>query len=245
MDFSAQILAHSDKLDAFARRNEARDLGSAVRKAPRRGGRAAQARRVTDAIIIGILLVLGLLAVGLFAETVGLTGIFILLGAMLAAVLAIGFWPRAASRPLPAYREDMSNTAVVQRLGALLDRHRASLPPPAGQRVDAMVRQLPLLEKQMARLDPIDPLAQDARRLVGQHIPELIDRYDRLPRQYRSERDGEGMSMDDRLVSGLDAARVALDDLERRLSRQDMDGLQAQSRFLESRYTDGELGSGA
>jgi hypothetical protein len=243
MDFSAQILAHSDKLDAFAQRDRTADLGSAVRKAPRRGT-AARARRITDTAMILVLLLAGMLVAALFVETIGITGIFIVLAAMLAAILAIGFLPRAAARPVPAYREDMPNDAVVKRLATLLGRHRAGLPPAAGQRVDAMFRQLPLLEKQLAALDPIDPLAQDARRLVGQHIPELIDRYERVPPQYRSERDGEGMSMDDRLVSGLDAARVALEDLERRLSRQDMDGLQTQSRFLESRYKD-DLGTGA
>lgn len=244
MDFSSQLLAHSDKLDAFARRDEGRDLGSAVRPKAKRGT-AARARRITDTAMIIVLLVVGLLVAGLFVDTIGTTGLFIAVGAMLAAILAIGFWPRAATKPVPPYREDMPNDAVVQRLQRLLGRHRGGLPPAAGQRVDAMFRQLPLLEKQLAPLDPLDPLAQDARRLVGEHIPELIDRYERVPQQYRRERDGEGMSMDDRLVSGLDAARVALDDLERRLSRQDMDGLQTQSRFLESRYKDGELGGGA
>lgn len=244
MDVTSQILAHSDKLAAFARRDETRDLGSAVRRNPRRGT-ASRARRITDAAMLATLVVVGLLIAGLFFETIGVTGILITLVAMGAAILAIGLRPRAASRPVPAYREDMPNNAVVQRLGTLLGRHRAGLPAPAGQRVDAMVRQLPLLEKQLSGLDPLDPLAQDARRLVGEHIPELIDRYWRVPEQYRRERDGEGMSMDDRLVSGLDAARVALDDLERRLSRQDIDGFQTQSRFLESRYKDGELGGGA
>lgn len=243
MDHGAQILAHADKFEAFARRDDMRDLGSAVRRGGKRGT-TARARRITDSAMLLVLLIVVLIVAGLFVETIGVTGILVTLAVMLAGIMTVGFWPRAATRPIPPYREDMPSDAVARRLATLLGRQRAALPPAAGQRVDAMFRQLPLLEKQLATLDPLAPLAQDARRLMGEHIPELIDRYERVPPQYRRERDGEGMSMDDRLVSGLDAARVALDDLERQLARQDVDGFQTQSRFLESRYKDGELGGG-
>ena len=101
-----------------------------------------------------------------------------------------------------------------------------------------------MLEHQLAELNPLDPLAQDARRLVGQHLPDLITRYERVPQQYRRERDGDGMSVDERLVSGLDAARNAIDDLGRQLSRQEVNEFETQGRFIESRYRDDELGTG-
>ena len=133
----------------------------------------------------------------------------------------------------------------MQRLGTLLTRHRGQLPPAAGQRADAIAAQLPMLEKQLAELNPLDPLAQDARRLVGQHLPDLITRYERVPLQYRRERESDGgMSVDERLVSGLDAARNAIDDLGRQLSRQEVNEFETQGRFLESRYRDDELGTG-
>ena len=31
----------------------------------------------------------------------------------------------------------------------------------------------------------LDPLAQDARRLLGKHLPDLLDRYERVPGEYR------------------------------------------------------------
>ena len=67
----------------------------------------------------------------------------------------------------------------------------------------------------------LDPLAQDARRLMGKHLPELIERYERVPAAYRRERDGEGLTVDERLVQGLDAAKTALDDLGRKLAHED------------------------
>ena len=139
----------------------------------------------------------------------------------------------------------MPNQAVVQRLDSLLVRKRAALPAPAARRIDAISQQLPLLESRLAETQLLDPLAQDARRLMGKHLPELIERYERVPAAYRAERDGEGLTVDERLVQGLDAAKAALDELGRKLAREDMDAFETQGRFIESRYReDGGIKSG-
>jgi hypothetical protein len=244
MDYSSEIVAHSDRFAQFAQRDDTRDLGTMVR--PRRGktGTAAMARKITHIGIAVAVVLVGMVVLGLVIDGIGLTGLFVALALMLGAILVIGFMPSPAARPVAPYKEEMSNQAVVQRLGTLLTRHRAQLPPAAGQRADAIAAQLPMLEKQLADLNPLDPLAQDARRLVGQHLPDLITRYERVPPQYRRERDGDGMSVDERLVSGLDAARNAIDDLGRQLSRQEVNEFETQGRFLESRYRDDELGTG-
>ena len=80
----------------------------------------------------------------------------------------------------------MPNQAVVQRLDSLLVRKRAALPAPAARRIDAISAQLPLLESRLAETAILDPLAQDARRLMGKHLPELIERYERVPAAYRA-----------------------------------------------------------
>ena len=53
------------------------------------------------------------------------------------------------------------------------------------------------------------------------------------------------MSVDQRLVAGLDAARVALDDLGRQLAKDERDAFETQGRFIESRYRDGGPQPGA
>ena len=53
------------------------------------------------------------------------------------------------------------------------------------------------------------------------------------------------MSVDERLVAGLDAARLALDELGAKLSKQDIDAFETQGRFIESRYKDGGVGDGS
>jgi len=213
------------------------------RAAPPRKGSTAWARRIaTAAIAIGLVMA-ATVVIGVVVDGIGLGGFVLSLLAMAAA----GFFflmPRR-ERPIVDYKEDMPNQAVVQRLDSLLVRKRAALPAPAARRIDAISQQLPLLESRLAETQLLDPLAQDARRLMGKHLPELIERYERVPAAYRAERDGEGLTVDERLVQGLDAANAALDELGRKLAREDMDAFETQGRFIESRYReDGGIKSG-
>lgn len=246
MDYS-EIVRVTSSFDAFQHRDDTRDLGSAVRKRRKRGT-VAVARRLTNVGLAIAALIFATIAFGLVVGPIGLSGLFFVVIAMVVlAVVGLGVAPALAARerPVEPFKEDMPNKAVVQRLGSLLSRHRTALPPAAGSRVDAIGAQLPMLESQLATLDPLNPLAQDARRLMGQHLPDLITRYEAVPVQYRRERDGEGMSVDQRLVAGLDAARVALDDLGRQLAKDERDAFETQGRFIESRYRDGGPQPGA
>jgi hypothetical protein len=212
------------------------DRGGAAQAARRREmarGVASVARRVSNiGMALGALIV-ATLVFGFF-QPIGINGIFIVTALMLLSIILFSLWP--GEKPIVDYKEDMPNKAVVQRLDSLLARRRGDLPSAATRSVDAISRQLPLLENRLAETNILDPLAQDARRLMGKHLPELIERYERVPAQYRAERDAEGKSVDDRLVAGLDAAKTALDDLGRKLAREDVNAFETQGRFIESRY---------
>jgi len=219
------------------------DRGAASRQAQVRAlsrSTSALARKIaTVAIALG-LLIAATIAFGLIVGPIGLGGLAMVVGLAIAAVGVLLFFGR--DKPIVDFKEDMPNQAVVQRLDNLLVRKRAALPAPAARRIDAISQQLPLLESRLGQTETLDPLAQDARRLMGRHLPELIERYERVPAEYRSERDGEGLTVDERLVQGLDAAKTALDDLGRKLAREDMDAFEVQGRFIESRYKeDGSL----
>lgn len=193
---------------------------------------------IQKAVSIGIVLVLamvGMTVAGLVLGGIGLGGFFSIVLATLAIMAVIAFW-RPREKPVPAYQDNMTNSAVVRRLGDLIARKRHLLPPAAARRADAISAQLPMLESQLADMAVLDPLAQDARRLLGRHLPDLIDRYERVPAEYRAERDAEGLNVDERLVQGLDAATGAIDELGRKLARDDVDAFQTQGRFLEDRY---------
>jgi hypothetical protein len=72
------------------------------------------------------------------------------------------------------------------------------------------------------------------------HLPGLIDRYANVPSAYRNEQDGEGKTVDERLVESLAAARTALGEVSEQLARHDISAFETQGRFIKSRY--GEQG---
>ena len=234
---------HSRQVDqVIARFDEVRgriDRTAAARDAQLRvqsRGIAAMGRKLANiGMALGVLIA-ATLVFGLVVGPIGLTGLFVVGALMFLALVLFSVWP--VERPIVEYKEDMPNQAVVRRLDNMLVRKRAALPAPAASRVDAISAQLPLLESRLAETEILDPLAQDARRLMGKHLPELIERYERVPPAYRGELDGEGMTVDERLVAGLDAARTALDELGRKLAHEDLTAFETKGRFIESRYKD-------
>jgi hypothetical protein len=206
------------------RRYYGRAMGSVVR------------RVATMGMAIG-LLVVATIGFGLIVGPIGWTGLFLVGLATLAILLLFSFWPPAELKRV-VYSEQLPTRAVVRQLEGMLVRRRAALPAPAARQADAIGAQLPLLESRLAEVDPLDPLAQDARRLMGKHLPDLIERYERIPADYRRQTDGEGLTADQRLVASLDAARQALGEIGDRLVQGDRQAFETQGRFIESRYRD-------
>jgi hypothetical protein len=230
------LVTRLDGKTPAAREGLRRDYGRTARSV---GKRLANIGMAVAALIVATI------GFGLFVGPIGWTGLFVVAMAMMCILVFFSAWPTDREPKRVEYSEQLPTKAVVQQLDSMLSRRRAALPAPAAHRVDAIAQQLPLLESRLGEVDALDPLAQDARRLMGKHLPDLIERYERVPAQYRSERDGEGMTVDERLVAGLDAARQALDDIGGKLSKQDIDALETQGRFIESRYKDGGVGEGS
>jgi hypothetical protein len=202
-------------------------------------GRTARSvgRRVANMTMAIGALIVATIAFGIFVGPIGWTGLFLVAIATLAVLVLFSILPDEPKRV--EYKEDLPTQTVVRQLESLLVRERPALPAPAARRVDAISAQLPLLESRLGEMDALDPLAQDARRLMGKHLPELIERYERVPPAFRHERDGEGLTVDERLVAGLEAARTALDDIGSKIVQTDRQALETQGRFIESRYKEG------
>ncbi len=211
---------------------ESRD---ALKRNVRRGAAAVGRRAANMGMAIAALIV-ATIAFGLFVGPIGINGLFLVSLATLAILILFSVWPMEPKRV--EYSDQVPTRIVVRQLDSLLVRERAALPAPAIRRLDAISGQLPLLESRLAEVDPLDPLAQDARRLMGKHLPDLIDRYERVPPAFRQERDGEGLTVDERLVKSLDAAREALGEIGSKLAQTDRDAFETQGRFIESRYKD-------
>lgn len=170
-------------------------------------------------------------------------GIFGFLAALVATVVIAGLLiarggRQAVSAPPPS--TDLPNGPMVDRFDSYIVRVRRALPSPAQAQIDSIGAVLPSLKQSLERVDTLDPHAQDARRLMSVHLPGLIERYANVPQAYRSEQDGEGKTVDERLVESLAAARTALGEISEQLARSDLAAFETQGRFIKSRY--GEQG---
>ena len=188
-----------DERDGSAREAARRERQRLNRDLGRRVARVGIAVGVVSlaTIIIGLIVPIGMFG---FLAAVGLA-----IG--IAALLV--FMPSEQSAKAPS--ADLPNGAMVQRFDSYLYRTRAALPAPARAEIDAISGRLPALRQVLERVDTLDPKAQDARRLMSIHLPGLIERYTHVPAEFRSQPDGEGLTVDQRLVEGLSAARSALD----------------------------------
>ena len=185
--------------------------------------------------------------ISLLTIVVGLITPIGMFGFLAAAGIAIGiaallfFWPGDAA--MPTVPKDVPNGEMVQRFDSFLYKSRRALPAPAQSVVDGISAELGTLKATLERVDAMDPDAQDARRLMSIHLPGLVERYVNVPPAYRSEPDAEGLTVDQRLVEGLGAAKSALGEVSQRLAKRDMDAFQTQGRFIKTKY--GEPGSPA
>jgi hypothetical protein len=185
---------------------------------------------------------LATIVIGL-VKPIGMFGFLaaLLVTGVVAAVLIARGGREAISPPAPS--TDLPNAAMVDRFDSYIYRVRGALPAPAQAELDAISKVLPSLKQTLGRVETLDPSAQDARRLMSIHLPGLVERYVHVPPAYRQEQDGEGQTVDQRLVEGLSAGRSALAEVSEQLARADVAALETQGRFIQSRYGDNPIES--
>lgn len=124
---------------------------------------------------------------------------------------------------------------------AFLDKQRRQLPRLAAPQLDGIAVQLAALETQLARVPADHPVAQDIGRLLGNHLPELVDRYTRIPPIQRANLvEHDGRTPEATVVDGLKTVEAELARASAQLAESDRDGLRVQGKFLEARYGEGQ-----
>ena len=233
-DVNAKVERALARFDRVTRALDERD--GASRDAARRERQRLNADLKRRAARVGVwLLVISMLTivVGIIMP-IGMFGFLAAVTLAVGAAIALAFTPTQSAAKAPA--TDLPNGQMVQRFDSYLYRARAALPSPARAEIDAISARLPALKQSLERVQPIDPKAQDARRLMSIHLPGLVERYSAVPAEFRKEPDGEGLTVDQRLVEGLAAARTALDEIAEDLARGDLAAFETQGRFIKSRY---------
>ncbi|MGE4323385.1 MAG: hypothetical protein AB7E60_10205 [Sphingobium sp.] len=228
MSRSDRILADAE---AVLRRHDARGRSLSARARQRRG--SAWARKGRYAALAVLATLIGSVVAG-FVMPLGTTGVMLALGLMIAAVLLIG--------ALPGERRVRRETLAETDLAALplqteiwLDNQRKSLPAPALTLVDSIGTQLEGLAPQLERLGEQDPAAREIRKLLSDHLPELVTGYQSIPAPLRRQ-ERNGRVPERQLVEGLEVIDAEIARMSETMASGDIDKLAIQNRFLELKY---------
>jgi len=226
-DAEAVLRRHSDRRRSLSARARQRRNAALMRK-----GKYA---------LWAILAVLIASAVAGFVSPLGSTGVMIALGVMVAAVLLIAALPSErrvrtealASTPLPA---------LPLQTEIWLENQRKALPAPAVTLADNIGVKLETLAPQLERLGEQDLAAQEIRKLLSDHLPELVTGYRSIPEPLRRE-ERNGRIPEQQLIDGLGVIDAELSRMSETLASGDLDKLAVQNRFLELKYQEAkELG---
>ncbi len=236
MSRSDRVLADAE---AVLRRHSERGQSLSARARQRRN--AGLMRKVKYAFWAVLTVLLGSVVAG-FVLPLGTTGVMIALGVMIAALLLIALLPTETKVKSEALAQTPLAALPLQAEIWLVNQRKA-LPAPAITLVDSIGVKLETLAPQLERLDPQDPAAQDVRRLLSDHLPELVTGYQSIPQPMRREQ-RNGRVPEQQLIDGLGVIDAEIARMSEQLASGDLNKLATQNRFLELKYQEAkELGA--
>ncbi len=215
-EWAARFIKHPDQVTVQAKRLERKTR--------------SVARRVRNMLLGAFGVMLSAFLFGLFVAPLGFAGIVLtVLGAILVMVL-LSSWPREPEAR-PETMVELPLPALPAQLDHWMESQRRMLPPPAARDMDHIAAQLDRLAPELVKLDPQSVMADDARRLLGDHLPRLVQTYAEVPATHRATSEATN-----RLREGLRVVSDELDRMGKTIARDGLDALEVEGRFLESRY---------
>jgi hypothetical protein len=228
----------------LARRRAVR--GRPIGRASARARARHLARKLARIVAAVLAVVIAAVAAGLVLGGLGFDGLAL---TTLAIVIAVAVFARYPRLTVPDAGDLAGGKlaggdpgSLVSRVELWLEARRPALPAPAVPLIDRIGGQLDALGAQLEGLDPAHPAAREVRSLVGEHLPQMVDSYCRIPPALRGENGGTG-TPDRHLADGLHRISAELDEVTRRLAAGDLDSLAIRGRYLDYRYG-GELNEG-
>ncbi len=229
------LASQSDEMIASARnalQNQrfAKSIGvkSAALKRAHFWGKLGRTALAVGAVIVGAGIA------GAILDGIGFWGIMLtgLVGAAAAYLLL-----KYPKMPIPT-TDSLRSTGLGTLAGKTeiwLEGQRAALPPPAVKLVEGIGLRLDQLAPQLQRLDENDPASREVRKLVGEHLPELINGYKRIPETLKRQAHA-GKTPEQQLIDGLGLIDREIETMTGQISRGELDKLAVRGRYLEMKY---------
>lgn len=195
-------------------------------------------RKLIRVLLAIFAILVGSTIAGMIIGGIGFAGVMLTILAIVAAVIAFSVFPKLK---VPR-RADLTKGDVRTMVGQTelwLEHQRAALPPPAVRIIDDLGVQLDTLGLQLETVDQNNPAAREVRKLVGEHLPGMIDSYRKVPPHLRKE-ERAGSTPDEQLTEGLKKISEEIDSVTRQLADGALDDLAIKHRYLDYRYGGGE-----
>jgi hypothetical protein len=179
------------------------------------------------------------LVAGLVIDGIGFTGLVVTFVAIVCAIGLLGTFPRLKVPDLAALNRGDVRT-MVARTELWLEAQRPALPAPAVNLIDQIGVQLDGLGLQLEGIDPAEPAVSEVRKLVGEHLPELINGYKKIPDSLK-HKEHAGKTPAQQLVDGLRTIDREIETMTGQIARGELDKLAVRGRYLEMRYDNSEV----
>ena len=189
------------------------------------------------AVAAGIILV-GAGIVGGLINGLGFWGVMVTAGLIGAAIWGFMRYPEMRVPSLEnLVSSDLKTLAAKTEIW--LENQRPALPAPAINILNGIGVQLDALSPQLSKLGEKEPASYEVRKLVGEHLPELIIGYRAIPLSMQRQKSDSGKSPEEQLVSGLALIEQEIASVTKQIAQGDIDNLSIRERFLELKYDKG------
>lgn len=221
----------AERVNPTLERTSARYRGLSGRaRQYRRMGWAKKAQRIAGAVLT----VLVAAMVWGFVSPLGANGVMIVAGVLMLAVIAFALLPT-----VPRISHEKLAQADIKTLPLQtelwMETQRKALPAPAARLLDDIGVRLETLTPQLQTLDDQHPAAVEIRKLLSDHLPELVGGYRSIPEPLRAT-ERNGRVPEKQLVEGLGLIEREIAEMSENLAQDDFDRLATQNRFLELKY---------
>jgi hypothetical protein len=192
-------------------------------------------RRVRRAALLMVGLLAALVAYSVIVDPIGILTWFVALPTIFLASLIALFWPsRRRQASAPERDAPVRLDALAHETEEWLLEHCRELPRASLAAVDTILSRLNEMQPDLAAVPPDAPVAGETQRLLGQHLPRLVDTYLALPPRSRDVHSENSR----RLSESLEIVADELSRLSGEVSRDRSLSFETQRRFIETRYRD-------
>lgn len=189
------------------------------------------------AVAVGVTLV-GAGIVGGIINGLGFWGVMATAGLVGAAIWGFMRYPEMRVPSLEnLVSSDLKTLAAKTEIW--LENQRPALPAPAINILNGIGVQLDALSPQLNKLGEKEPASYEVRKLLGEHLPELIIGYRAIPLSMQLQKSDSGKSPEEQLVSGLALIEQEIASVTKQIAQGDIDNLSIRERFLELKYDQG------